>query len=58
MATILFSTLAPGMDVSGRVHECRHCGAWFVARKDARYCSHRCLMAYRRKTTKQEQPAK
>lgn len=41
--------LRPGDIVRGTVHECENCGAWFVARADARMCSNACRLAAKRK---------
>ena len=41
--------LAPGMYVRGHVHACACCGRFFIARKDALYCSNACRVAASRK---------
>lgn len=45
----LLSEYRPGDTIRGVLHECACCGAWFVGRSDAAYCSTSCrVKAHRR----------
>ncbi len=47
--TTLVTDLRPGDIIRGTVHACPCCGVHFIARADARFCSHRCYMQAKRK---------
>lgn len=47
----LLSSLKVGDRICGWVHACAECGAWFIGRKDAKYCSGACrLKAHRERS--------
>jgi hypothetical protein len=44
--------LRPGDIIRGTVHECAHCGTWFIARSDAVVCSNVCRVMRNRAANK------